>query len=103
MTNLLALALVLVLSGIGPALAADANLEAAKEALQTARTRLKAAQGDFEGHRTHAVSLVDSALEQVNAGLKVDTRHEHKDEQKAGQIEKKIDRLEKKKGKLEAE
>ena len=102
MTNLL-LGLVLVLCAIVPAFAEDPDLAAAKNALQTARASLKAAKGDFGGHRTKAVELVNSAIDQIDDGLKVDTRVEHKDDKKAGAIEKKINKLEKRKDKLEEE
>ena len=53
------------------------NMQAAKANLQTARAELQRAIADKAGHRVRAISLVNSAIAEVNAGIAFDRRHNH--------------------------
>jgi septal ring factor EnvC (AmiA/AmiB activator) len=81
----------------------DADLTAARSALETARQHLRSASRDYEGHRKRAVELVTSALGQVDEALKVARRRERQDQKKVDQLERKIDRLEKRQEKIQQE
>jgi hypothetical protein len=100
--TILALAMTAALAA--PLFAAnDADMEAAKSSLQTARERLQAAKGDrdYDGHRQHALTAVNNALEHVNAALKLAGRQENKDQKKVNSIDKQINQLEKRKTNIE--
>ena len=53
----------------GLAYAAQPHMEAALNALLTAQTELKIAEHDKGGHRVKALALVNSAINQVQAGI----------------------------------
>ena len=53
------------------------NMQAAKANLQTSRAELQRAIADKAGHRVRAISLVNSAIAEVNAGIAFDRRHNH--------------------------
>jgi hypothetical protein len=52
-------------------------MQAARSSLQTARGELQKATPDKGGHRVKALSLVNSAISEVNAGIAYDRRHNH--------------------------
>ena len=79
-----------------PALADPADkLQAAKEALQTAKQNLRDVPTEFEGHRKKALENVDQALHQVNEALQLAQKHDRKDEKKADQLENKVNKMNK--------
>ena len=59
----------------GRAKADQPHMDAALEALRTARRELDAASPDKGGHRTKAIKLVNSAIAEVEAGRRFDRRH----------------------------
>jgi hypothetical protein len=52
-------------------------MQAARGNLQTAKSELQRATPDKGGHRVNAISLVNSAIAEVNAGIAFDRRHNH--------------------------
>ncbi|HEY4442401.1 MAG TPA: hypothetical protein VGN14_18220 [Candidatus Elarobacter sp.] len=56
-------------------LAAQPNMQNALDALTTARTSLIAAAPDKGGHRGKAIRLVNQAIAEVNAGMRVGSMH----------------------------
>jgi hypothetical protein len=70
--RLLTVGLVLCLSTVAFDFTAHADqphMQAALNALQTARTELQAAEHDKAGHREKALEMVDRAIEQTKRGL----------------------------------
>jgi len=55
--------------GVGEALAAQPHMEAALQALQTARAELVVAAANKGGHRLKAIGYVDSAISEVQQGM----------------------------------
>jgi len=53
------------------------NMESAKTNLQKARAELNAAQPNKGGHRSRAIDLVNSAIGEVNKGIKFARRNNH--------------------------
>ena len=53
------------------------NMESARTNLQKARAALNAAQANKGGHRARAIDLVNSAIGEVNKGIKFDRRNNH--------------------------
>lgn len=53
------------------------NMQAARADLQTAKRELQLATPDKGGHRVNAISLVNQAIAEVNAGIAFDRRHNH--------------------------
>lgn len=53
------------------------NMQAARADLQTAKRELQQAAADKGGHRVNAISLVNRAIAEVNAGINFDRRHNH--------------------------
>lgn len=51
------------------------RMQAALDALKTAKRELDAATDDKGGHRAKAQRLVNQAINQVEAGIKYDRRH----------------------------
>jgi hypothetical protein len=51
------------------------KMQEALRLLGKARTTLKAANHDKGGHRVKAIELVDSAIAEVEAGIKFDDKH----------------------------
>lgn len=74
----------------------EAELQGAKQDLQSAHAHLKAAKGDYDGHRNNALDLVGRAVNQVEQGLAVAKRKDVRDEKKVQQLEKKQQNLDKK-------
>ncbi len=54
---------------IGQALAAQPHMQAALDALQTARSELNLATANKGGHRLKALGDVDAAITEVRAGI----------------------------------
>ena len=57
------------------------RMQAARADLQKARAELNSATHDKGGHREKALGYVDSAISEVNAGIRFDRRH---DDESAG-------------------
>ena len=53
------------------------NMQAARADLVTAKRELQEATPDKGGHRVNAISLINQAIAQVNAGVAFDRRHNH--------------------------
>jgi methanogenic corrinoid protein MtbC1 len=53
------------------------NMKAARAHLQTAKRELQLATPDKGGHRVNAISLINQALAEVNAGIAFDRRNNH--------------------------
>jgi septal ring factor EnvC (AmiA/AmiB activator) len=70
------------------------EMDAAQQALESARGHLQAAAHDYAGHRKEALTLVNKALEQVKLGLAAVGRREQR-------VEKKTERLDQREKKLE--
>jgi len=65
-------AFIILLAGaffVENARAGQPHMDAALDALRTARAELNAAERDKGGHRTRAVELIDRAIEQVKMGI----------------------------------
>jgi hypothetical protein len=63
--------------GVASAFVADQpRMHAALDDLQKARAELRAATHDKGGHRGRAVGYVDSAIAEVNAGIRFDRQHD---------------------------
>ncbi|MEZ5406305.1 MAG: hypothetical protein R3F23_09155, partial [Verrucomicrobiia bacterium] len=77
------LPLVAVLTLTCSTLRADQNhMREAMDALNQAKTHLKAATPDKGGHRVRAIHLIDSAMDEIKAGIQYDREHESKKEEK---------------------
>jgi hypothetical protein len=61
-------------------------MQAARADLQTAKRELQRATPDKGGHRAKAISLVNQAIAQVNAGIAYDRRHNHASTLKAASL-----------------
>jgi hypothetical protein len=59
-------------------------MQAARADLQTAKRELQRATANKGGHRAKAISLVNQAIAQVNAGIAYDRRHNHASARFAG-------------------
>jgi len=72
----LLLVLVLSLGFIaGQLSAAQPKMQAALTNLRQARSNLNAATADKGGHRERALSLVNQAIDEVDAGIRYDRHH----------------------------
>jgi hypothetical protein len=60
---------------IGQAWAAQPHMQAALDALTTAKAELKAALDNKGGHRVAALKDVDDAIKEVKAGMEFDRTH----------------------------
>lgn len=69
--------LLLGLTTLTPAVPDQPFMRAARADLNTAKRQLQQATPDKGGHRVKAISLVNQALAQVNAGIAYDRRHNH--------------------------
>ena len=69
--------------------ARDTNLEAAWEALNTARGALNRADRDYQGHRRRAIEDVKNALDQVEKALTIEKRRDQRREKRGRKAEKK--------------
>ena len=72
-----AAALLLGMATIAAAVPDQPFMRAARADLQTAKNQLQRATPDKGGHRVKAISLVNQAIAQVNAGIAYDRRHNH--------------------------
>lgn len=54
---------------VGEALARQRHMDAALDALQTARSELQAADPDKGGHRAEAIRLTSAAIEETRRGI----------------------------------
>ena len=59
----------------GRLLAAQNHMIAARDHLRNARRELQAAVADKGGHRERAISIVDNAIGEVNAGIEFARTH----------------------------
>ncbi len=75
LTGLALSALVLGAFVVGRASAEQPRMQAALDALKTARAELNAATSDKGGHRAKALRHVNEAIEQVEKGIAFDRRH----------------------------
>ncbi|HKP39040.1 MAG TPA: hypothetical protein VJT71_19435 [Pyrinomonadaceae bacterium] len=73
----LSLVTLLMAAAIAGAAPDQPFMRAARADLQTAKNQLQQATRDKGGHRAKAVSLVNQAIAQVNAGIAFDRRHNH--------------------------
>jgi uncharacterized low-complexity protein len=60
---------------IGHAAADQPHMQAALDALKTARGELNAATADKGGHRVAALRAVDAAIKETRAGMDFDRKH----------------------------
>jgi len=60
---------------IGHAAADQPHMQAALDALKTARGELNAATADKGGHRVAALHAVDEAIKETRAGMEFDRKH----------------------------
>lgn len=56
--------------GVGYATARQPRMEAALDALRTARSELEDARANKGGHRVRAMQLIDAAIREVRAGIR---------------------------------
>jgi len=75
--TLFAALLLLSTVAIAGAVGDQPNMQAARGDLQTAKRELQMATADKAGHRVNAISLVNQAIAEVNAGINFDRRHNH--------------------------
>jgi len=75
--TLFAALLLLSTVAIAGAVGDQPNMQAARADLQTAKRELQMATADKAGHRVNAISLVNQAIAEVNAGINFDRRHNH--------------------------
>ena len=54
------------------------HMQAALEALQSAKHHLQQAKHDKGGHRVEAINSIDAAVNHVKAGMEAGEKHEHK-------------------------
>jgi len=96
MTKALFVPMVICLLGV-PAVRADdhPDMDAAQQALETARDHLKAAGHEYGGHRKTALEKVNQALEQIRLGLASAGTAEKKVERREQGLQRKEQRLEK--------
>ena len=71
----------------------NAEMTAAQQDLQSAKSHLQAAAHDFGGHRKAALQAVDRALADVRQGLTTVEHKEKKVEKKEEKAQKKADSL----------
>lgn len=55
------------------------HMQAALDALQRAKQELQSAEHDKGGHRERALDMVNRAIQQTQAGMRFDTKHEKND------------------------
>jgi hypothetical protein len=75
--TILAVVVLLGLVAIAGAVPDQPFMQAARGNLITAKNELQKAIPDKGGHRVNAISLVNSAIAEVNAGINFDRRHNH--------------------------
>ena len=74
--RVLVLLTVLALGFIGGQLsAAQPHMQAALKHLRAAKSDLNKASADKGGHRNRAIDLIDSAIAEVERGMRYDRRH----------------------------
>jgi len=54
---------------------AGSHMQAALDHLRDARAELDQASADKGGHRVKAISLINEAIDEVQAGIRFDNRH----------------------------
>ncbi len=74
---ILAAAVLLGAAAIAQAVPDQPFMQAARADLNTAKRELQSATANKGGHRANAISLVNQAIGQVNAGIAYDRRHNH--------------------------
>jgi hypothetical protein len=82
--TIFATALLLGAATIAAAVPDQPFMKAARADLNTAKRELQRATPDKGGHRVKAISLVNQAIAQVNAGIAYDRRHNHASARLAG-------------------
>jgi hypothetical protein len=75
--TIFAVFVVLCVVAIASAVPDQPFMQAARGNLQTAKSELQRATPDKGGHRVRAISLVNSAIAEVSAGIAFDRRHNH--------------------------
>ena len=75
--TILAVVMLLGIVAIAGAVPDQPNMQAARGNLIAARNKLQRATADKGGHRANAIGLVNSAINEVNAGIAFDRRHNH--------------------------
>src|SRR5256885_16285549 len=75
--SLFAALLLVAMVTIAAAVPDQPFMQAARVNLQNARSELQKANPDKGGHRVKAISLVNNAIAEVNAGIAFDRRHNH--------------------------
>jgi hypothetical protein len=75
--TILAVVMLLGIVAIAGAVPDQPNMQAARGNLIAARNELQRATADKGGHRANAIGLVNSAINEVNAGIAFDRRHNH--------------------------
>jgi hypothetical protein len=71
----------------------NAEMTAAQQDLQSAKSHLQAAAHDYAGHRKSAIQAVDRALADVRQGLATVEQKEKKVEKKEEKAQKKVDQM----------
>ena len=71
------------------------DMQAAQQALESARQHLKAAGAEYSGHRAKALERVNQALEQIRLGLTSADGRQGRVERRARGLERREQRLEK--------
>jgi hypothetical protein len=75
--TILAAVMLLGIVAIAGAVPDQPNMQSARANLETARYELQRATPDKNGHRAKAIGLVNSAINEVNAGIAFGRRHNH--------------------------
>jgi len=75
--SVVALLILLFVYAVATATPDQPNMESARTNLQKARAQLQAAEPNKGGHRTKALDLVNSAIGEVNKGIKFARRNNH--------------------------
>jgi hypothetical protein len=70
-------ALLLVLVATVTAYPDQPRMTAARADLNKAKAQLQTAMRNKSGHRAKAIGLINSAISEINAGIKFDRRHNH--------------------------
>ena len=70
-------ALLLIVASVGLVLADQPRMSAARADLNQARAQLQAAMANKGGHRVRAIEYINSAIAEINAGVRFDRRNNH--------------------------
>ncbi len=71
------------------------DMQAAREALESARSHLESAGREYSGHRQKALERVNQALEQIKLGLAATEGVDKRIDRREGHLERLDDRIEK--------